>query len=279
VECVIKNLKIYYEIHGKGFPIIMIHGFGPDHRILKGCMEPIFKAKKNYKRIYFDLPGMGKTKSVSWIKNSDHMLEIILKFIQKVISDEIFLIVGESYGAYLARGIIEKKSQDVSGVCFISPVIITDKSKRTLSIFYPIIKDSEFLSSLPPSKAKDFKGAYAIQTEKIWKRYKEEVDSGVEVADTKFLNKYYEEGYSFSFDGDQLNQKFEKPSLFLMGRQDGVVGYHDAYNIIENYPRASFVVLDKAAHDVQIEQEMVFNTLINELLDRVKEYAEKVISK
>lgn len=272
MECIIKDLKIYYEIHGEGFPIIMLHGFGPDLRILKGCMEPIFKAKIGYKRIYFDLPGMGKTKIVNWIKNADHMLDIILKFIQKIIPGEKFLIVGESYGAYLARGIIEKRLQDVSGVCFLSPVIITDRSKRTLPRFYPIIKESDFLSTLSPMEVKDFEGAYVNQTKKVWMRYKEEVDSGVKIADTNFLNNFYEEGYSFSFDVDQLIKKFEKPSLFIMGRQDGTVGYHDAYSLIEKYPRASFIILDKAAHDVQIEQQNILNVLINEWLNRVKEY-------
>jgi pimeloyl-ACP methyl ester carboxylesterase len=272
MELNIDGLSVYYEIYDTGIPIVMIHGFGPDHRILKGCLEPIFKSKKGYKRIYFDLPGMGKTKIANWIHNADVMLDIILEFIQKVIPNEKFLIVSESYGGYLARGVITKKLQNVSGACFISPVIITDRSKRTLPRFYAIIKESDFLSSLPPTDLKDFEGAYVIQTKKVWKRYKEEVNSGVEIADTEFLNKFYEEGYSFSFDVDQLGQKFEKPSLFIMGRQDGVVGYHDTYSIIENYPRSSFIVLDKAAHDVQIEQEQIFNSLITEWLQRVEEF-------
>ncbi|MHA2429673.1 MAG: hypothetical protein ACXACC_01450 [Promethearchaeota archaeon] len=43
MQCELENIKIYYEIHGKGIPILMVHGFMPDHRVLKGCMEPIFQ--------------------------------------------------------------------------------------------------------------------------------------------------------------------------------------------------------------------------------------------
>lgn len=39
-------------------------------------MEPVFKNRDGYERIYIDLPGMGKTKSENWIINSDVMLDI-----------------------------------------------------------------------------------------------------------------------------------------------------------------------------------------------------------
>jgi pimeloyl-ACP methyl ester carboxylesterase len=51
MECEIQNIKIYYETIGHGKPILMIHGFAPDHRLMKGCMEPIFENRGNYKRI------------------------------------------------------------------------------------------------------------------------------------------------------------------------------------------------------------------------------------
>lgn len=41
--CKVKNANIYYEEMGEGRPIIMIHGFTPDHRLMSGCMEPIFE--------------------------------------------------------------------------------------------------------------------------------------------------------------------------------------------------------------------------------------------
>lgn len=54
--CKVKNAHIYYEEIGKGKPIIMIHGFTPDHRLMSGCMEPIFQDNSDWRRIYLDLP-------------------------------------------------------------------------------------------------------------------------------------------------------------------------------------------------------------------------------
>jgi pimeloyl-ACP methyl ester carboxylesterase len=73
--CRIRDLEVYYEIAGEGKPIMMIHGMGVDHRTMKGCMEPVFQDRGDkWQRIYFDLPGMGRTKGVDWITNSDEML-------------------------------------------------------------------------------------------------------------------------------------------------------------------------------------------------------------
>jgi pimeloyl-ACP methyl ester carboxylesterase len=45
---------------------LMLHGWSVDHRLMKGCMEPVFKKMDTeWKRIYFDLPGMGRTKGES----------------------------------------------------------------------------------------------------------------------------------------------------------------------------------------------------------------------
>jgi pimeloyl-ACP methyl ester carboxylesterase len=45
--------------------------------------------------------------------------------------------------------------------------------------------------------------------------------------------------------------------------------YKDAWSILENFPRATFAVLDRAGHSLQIEQEEIFNSLINEWISRV----------
>ena len=42
-------------------------------------------------------------------------------------------------------------------------------------------------------------------------------------------------------------------------------------SVLGNYPRGTFAVLDRAGHNLQIEQETGFNALVNEWLDRVEE--------
>ncbi len=49
------------------------------------------------------------------------------------------------------------------------------------------------------------------------------------------------------------------------------MGYKDAWDILDNYPRGTLAVLDRAGHNLQLEQVELFNCLVNEWLDRVEE--------
>ncbi len=271
MKCKIRNLEINYEIYGEGKPIIMLHGYYPDHRLMTGCFEQIFKNSNEYRRIYIDLPGMGKTKSVEWIKNSDIMLDIVIEFINSVIPREQFLLVGESYGGYLARGMIHKIRDKVEGLLLLCPCIIADAKKRNNPQHIVLKKDDCLLHRLDPVEAEDFASMAVVQSENIWNRYRDEILSGVKIADDKFLSNLKKNGYEFSFDVDKIEPKYDKPTLMLLGRQDSSVGYKDAWAILDNYPRATFAVLDKAGHNLQIEQPELFSTLVSEWLLRVNE--------
>jgi pimeloyl-ACP methyl ester carboxylesterase len=271
MECDLKKIKLFYEIKGEGYPILMLHGFEVDHRVMKGCMEPIFRERSGYKRIYFDLPGMGNTKAKSWIKSSDQILEIVIEFIDKIIPNQRFIIASESYGCYLARGVICSKLQYIDGVLFICPVIYANPNGRVLPKHMILTKNSQLLQNLNISDKKEFKKIAVIQNQNIWERFRDEFYSGVKCADTEFLSKIWMTSYPFSFDIDKNISLFEKPTLFLMGRQDSIVGYHDAWDIFEKYPRASFVILDQAGHILQIEKELLFNSLVHDWLNRVNQ--------
>ena len=272
MECKINDIVINYQAIGEGKPIIMLHGYSPDHRLMTGCMEKIFSKNSGYKRIYFDLPGMGKSSSAEWIVNSDIMLDIVIQFIEEIIPDENFLIVGESYGGYLLRGIVYKMAERVDGVAMICPLIIAAPEKRNVPPQVVLVKDDVLLSKLDSENAEKFNHNMVVQSEKIYERFQNEIIAGINIADVTFLERFQKIGYEFSFDVDRTIIKFDKPSLIVLGRQDSSVGYIDAWNILENYPRATFVVLDRAGHNLQIEQEDLFNSLMSEWLIRVEEF-------
>lgn len=267
-ECLANDVRIHYEMIGEGKPVIMIHGFSPDSRLMIGCMEPLFKNGKGYRRIYFDLPGMGRTKDYQNIGGSNDMLETVLAFIDLIIPNQSFLIAGESYGGYLAQAIIERRKEQVDGAAFICPVIVPESEKRSLPEHAVIYRDKHFFEKLSDEEKDDFSSMGVVLDEHVWERYKKEILSGCNCADDGFLAKI-KQHYRLTLNTEHL--LFEKPSLFLLGRQDAVVGYKDALEIIEHYPRATFAVLDRAGHNLQIEQEGLFNVLVNEWLDRVSE--------
>lgn len=271
-KCKLDKITLRYESYGDGRPLIALHGFSVDHRLMTGCLEPIFKKHKGWKRIYPDLPGMGQTHASNNLASSDQILDILLQFINKIIPNQHFVIAGESYGGYLARAIVQKKLELIDGLLLICPGIVMDYKKRTLPPATAIEKDQKFLASLSKENAAYFldpNACHVTQTRRVWGKFKKEIMPAIKIGDQHFLKKLKEQNYSFSFDIDAVAKPFLKPSLLVTGRQDSVVGYHDAWALLEKYPRMTFAVLDKAGHNLQIEQEKIFASLVNEWLDRV----------
>jgi len=269
ILCRLKNLDIHYEACGTGRPLICLHGFSPDHRLMTGCLEPIFKRRSGWQRIYPDLPGMGQTPGPAWLTHSDQMLEMVLEFIDQVIPGRRFALAGESYGGYLARGIVARRPDLVDGLLLICPLMFANQADRMLPPQSVLVTDPMLLSSLEPADREAFVAVAVVQTQPVWERSRDEVMSGIQIADKEFLSRLQMHGYAFSFDVDTT--PFAKPTLLLTGRQDTSVGYRDAWQIVENYPRGTYVVLDRAGHNLQIEQPALFQSLVDEWLDRVEE--------
>ncbi len=270
--CELEGLNVYYESYGEGTPILNIHGYGIDHHVMSNCMEPILTNRPGWQRIYLDLPGMGQTKAPKWLKNSDQMLDVVVKFCDKVMHGRRFLVAGESYGGYLARGLAFKIPQRLDGVLLICPVIIPDKARRELPPRTVFVRDEQLLATIEPSERKLFERMLVLQDRRRWDRFQRDILPGVKARDADFNQWLIYNGYGFSFDVDRIEHPFEKPSLVLAGRQDASVGYKNALGIMDNYPRGTFAVLDRAGHGLEVEQEVVFNCMVGEWLDRVEEY-------
>jgi pimeloyl-ACP methyl ester carboxylesterase len=236
--CKVEKANIYYEEIGSGTPILMIHGFSPDHRLMKGCMEPIFQERDRYRRIYIDLPGMGETKDYESIQNSDEMLEAVIQFIEKRLASDSFLIAGESYGGYITRGVITKMPEQVMGAAFICPMIIPDKNARTLPKHANILVDHEFLATLTEEEREDFKGIHVKLDEYTWKRYNEEVVAGMKIADPAFLEKI-SGAYGFTF--EMTKKCFRNQACFWRGDKTILQAIRTCLTYLINIPELHFL--------------------------------------
>ena len=99
-----KENIINYEIEGHGKPIIILHGLGCDLNMMKACLEPIFKKKSDYKRIYIDLPGMGKSAGNIEDASSDAISDVEIDKRKGTL-----LAVGGAIGGIVGKYILSEK--------------------------------------------------------------------------------------------------------------------------------------------------------------------------
>lgn len=260
-------MTIYHKVIGEGYPIVMLHGWSLDHQVMFHAMEPLFEKRSGWKRIYIDLPGMGNSEVQPSIKNSDDILEAIVSLLDKIIPSQPFIICGNSYGGYIARGIVRLRHDRVHGLLLMAPMTIPEFDEREVPQQTVLKRDSQLISQLPTEDADEFCAMGVVQGRHEWERFRNEILLPSKQTNYDFINEIRQNGYSFTFD---ISSKLEYPTLIITGRQDNVVGYNDAWRLMEDYPRATFAVLDMAGHNLQIEQSDVFNTLVHNWLDRLE---------
>lgn len=270
MECKVRDVTMFYDDVGTGHPLLLLHGLPLDHRHIASDIEPVFTNRSGWRRLYPDLPGMGKTKATERLVNQDQILELVIDFINTVIPGERFVVAGTSYGAYLARGLVYYLSAQMDGLLLNVPLIETDKTKQQLPKSLVVREDPGFLSALTPDE-QDMREFIVLQSMDLLTEFRQVIGPAVAIADHVFLNRLRQH-YAFSVNIDVLPIPFAAPALFLTGRHDSWCGYREAYRLLDNYHRASFVVLDGAGHALAVEQKTLFRAFVNEWLDRVEEY-------
>ena len=265
MQCNLGDFTIYYESYGSGRPIVTLPGIPSDHGIMERCMEPLFTRRDGWLRLYPDLPGTGRTPGADRFATNDQMLAAMLAFIDTVIPGQRFVLAGLSYGGYMARGVVHHRAASIDGLLLCAPMITAPPAH--LPPRTTLVEDPASMARLNPGIA----SLVVVQTPRVAETVLP-VQAEVELADHSFLERL-EEGGPFSFDADRLPAPFSRPTLILTGRQDNICGYRDAWDLLDTYPRATFAVLDRSGHFLNIEQDALCHTLINEWLDRVAEYA------
>jgi pimeloyl-ACP methyl ester carboxylesterase len=253
---------------GAGTPVLAVHGWTPDHRIMLGCLEPLFAGRPGYRRLYPDLPAMGKSIAPPSIASSDDVLATVEDFVDDTIGDAPFLLVGESYGGYLARAIARSRATQVLGLALICPIgAAVEDAERTVPRRQVLRPDAQLLAGTDPRTAEQFGGISVVQSPETLRRFCDEVLVGLDLADADAMARIRERWQLH--DDPEGAQPFLRPTLILTGRQDNCVGYVDQFALLPHYPRASFAVLDVAGHNLQFEQPGLFDALMHDWLNRV----------
>ena len=262
----VRGIPIHYEDHGDGRPLLAIHGVTTDRRHLVAELEPILAPRDGWRRLYPDLPGRGETPRADWISSQDDMLEVALGFLDAVAPGRRFAVIGSSWGAYMAMGVIHRRAAEVDGAAFIvgSPL----RSGRTVPEHRVIVPASdEVLASLGYDEREWLEWS-VVQTAEELEIERHLIAPAVAAADMAFIERV-EERSEFSFDVRAL-APFDRPTLIVNGRQDAVAGYVDMLGMLDAFPRATVAILDRAGHGVASEQRILYRALVAEWLDRVE---------
>lgn len=249
------RVVVHYVEHGAGRPVLVLHGAGVDHREAEACFDPALEGVPGLRRIYPDLPGMGRTIAPDTLRSADDVLDTLLDFADEVIGGSAYLLIGHSAGGYYAQAMAARRPAQVAGLALVCPLLpgLRDVPEHRVVAGSGVIGDDGFRSY------------FVIQTPEMLERYERSVAPAAALADQAALERIGERwaltpGSAPAYAG---------PTLVIAGRLDSTVGYAAATDLVDHHPRASLAVVDDAGHALPHEQPELLRALLGEWLARV----------
>jgi pimeloyl-ACP methyl ester carboxylesterase len=269
VKCRTGRIDVHYEAFGEGRPLFVLPGWPDSWRVPVDYLEPLFVDRPGWRRLYIDLPGRGQTPGESWIKSNDDVLDVVVDVIDRLGPASRLVLAGHSAGAYLARGVLSRMFDRVDGLLQVVPVIRVEEEARPPHT--TIVANPDLVARLADEFGPDVAAAFAagivMQTPSVYEAFRRLLPA-MQDHDSAFLARLAER-QGLSSEVDEPFRPFAKPALFLLGRQDSVVGFQSALDLERSYPRAMMVVIDRAGHALPWEQPEPFASHVRAWLDLV----------
>jgi pimeloyl-ACP methyl ester carboxylesterase len=256
---------VFAQILGEGRPLIAIHGFGVDHRILLPLEDMVGDA--GWRRCYIDLPWAAAAAPSRAASSEDIAVELV-EAIVDLVGAEPFAIIGNSYGGMLARHVAHELRSQVLGLATLAGVFEPDQRKRILPAKQVVQSDSGVTAAAGPARD-DYEEMTVIQSTDTLDMFVRHVLPGVRGADAALLARI-EASYTLTVEPEAAHpDPFAAPSLHLFGRQDHVTGFEDGWALRDHYVRGTFAVLDAAGHNAHLERPSLVAALVRDWLDRI----------
>ena len=124
----VDNKKIYYSDTGKGFTIVLLHGYLESSETFNDFSIDL---SKKYRVISFDIPGHGESEILSEFHSMEVLAKVIFKSLRKLEVNKCFM-VGHSMGGFLTLMFHKLYSELLSGFCLFHshPFADTEATKK-----------------------------------------------------------------------------------------------------------------------------------------------------
>ena len=246
---------IYIGDEGKGFPLVLLHGFLGSSKMWK----PQIDFFKDYFRVITpDLPGFGKSNKAKLHNSIQSISNLILDcFEEKKINK--FHLLGHSMGGMIVQEMAKKKGDKISKlICYSTGprgqmpgrFETVDESRKKLKK-----KGLEFM-------AKNIAKTWFIKGEKA--KY---FDTCIEVGKQTSIEAVDNSLIALkNWNGVDTLKNIKNETLIIWGDQDKSYNLEQIQTLENNIENSKLIIFKNCAHNVHLEQPDQFNKTIKDFL-------------
>jgi pimeloyl-ACP methyl ester carboxylesterase len=257
--------KIVYQVHGKGKPVVLIHGFGETGDVWK---NQVYYLENEFQLIIPDLPGSGKSDIID-----DMSMEGMAEVIKLIIDTEFpkllqaekskIALIGHSMGGYVTLAFAEKYPGYISSFALFHSTAFADseEKKETRKKGIEFVKKHgafEFLKNTTPNLFSPFSKDGKSE---LIDRF---IDS-LHNFSSEAVVLYYEAMIQRP-DRTHLLKTAHIPILFVMGKYDNAVPFQDGLKLAHMPEKAYIHILYQSGHMGMLEEHDNSNHILKKFL-------------
>ncbi|WXG42374.1 MAG: alpha/beta hydrolase [Candidatus Freyarchaeum deiterrae] len=239
----IKDLEIYYEIHGEEnkIPLVLIMGLGSDARL---WVLQIPEFSKKYRVIAFDNRDSGRTSKTEISYTIDTMAADTYNLLNKLGLEKSH-ILGFSMGGMIAQSFALNYPEKVRSLILCSTIPRGPKGLGVMKMWNELIETITLQAKNPI--VEQLTKYFYLQLPKEFYRQCEAIEK---------------------FDVTERLNEIKAPTLVLAGDRDNVVPIWSAREMASKIPDAEFKVLWGSGHANFLEKWWAFNKAVLDFLQK-----------
>jgi pimeloyl-ACP methyl ester carboxylesterase len=255
-----RGAKLAYNIEGKGFPVVLLHGFCADSRLWEDFKQDLLE--EHYRVVTIDLPGFGSSDVVPEVSIAVYAEAVLAVLEEKKLSEVI--VIGHSMGGYTALALAALAPERLKGIGLFHSHPYADSEEKKEARYNQIAFINRqghqlYVKQLVP---KLFPPTYAqtnaFDLDKIIHRAARYAAEGI-IEGLKSM--------ASRPDYSEVLRTFSKPVLFIVGEDDEAVPKEASEQQLALPARASIHVLEKTGHMGMIEKRRKTQLMVRQFVD------------
>jgi pimeloyl-ACP methyl ester carboxylesterase len=244
---------IYVGDTGKGFPLVLVHGFLGSSDMWKPQINYL---KKKYRVITPDLPGFGKSNKAQPRNNINEIAKIILKCLKEKNIKNFFLL-GHSMGGMIVQEMVKLEGEKIIKLICYGTGPVGDIPGR--------------FESMDESRKKLKKDGLKITAHRIAKTWFVKEDR------SKYFYLCKNAGKATSikavensliamktWNGLKNLKNIKISTLIIWGDKDKAYNFNQVYTLNRNIPNSNLKIFKGCSHNVHLEEPDKFNLSITD---------------
>jgi len=267
----VNGIQLFYEIHGEGYPLFMLHGYGATSKVWVGQIEAL---SEHFKVIIYDQRSAGKSDHPTDDYTLDSLVEDLKGLMNFLKVDKTHLI-GQSMGGWVSQNFTLKYPDKVNKLVLIGT---NHKGagvhifKETLIDLYELAKSNKeeafwkygkmmhhrrFLKEMQADPKKKFYGLWSAE------------DLIEEFTNNRMTPEDYERLAKVGAMHNLLDRlsELKHPTIIIGGSNDRISPKLVLDEMLDVLPNSKLELIDKAGHHVFIEEALKVNQLILNFLN------------